>query len=220
MRLVFAYLHGFGSSPKSKKGVQLQSFFKNELNLQLYLPDLNNPSFSKLTYTGSLRALDELDAKYGQDAEWCLIGSSMGGYLSALWSSLHPDRVHKVMLLCPAFSMVERWAPLLGKEALEKWRITGTREFLDHATGLQTPLHYEFFEDSQRYPATPVVPCKTLIIHGKHDESVPIEFSRKYIVGKDNVELKEVEDDHLLAKSVPFIEQECVKFFDLKKSAL
>jgi predicted esterase YcpF (UPF0227 family) len=43
----YAYLHGFASSPLSTKGVQLQRWFQNKLNISLDLPDLNIPSFRK-----------------------------------------------------------------------------------------------------------------------------------------------------------------------------
>jgi len=45
--LRYAYLHGFASSPLSTKGVQLQRWFQNKLNISLELPDLNIPSFRK-----------------------------------------------------------------------------------------------------------------------------------------------------------------------------
>ena len=45
--LRYAYLHGFASSPLSTKGVQLNRWFRDELNVSLDLPDLNIPSFSK-----------------------------------------------------------------------------------------------------------------------------------------------------------------------------
>ena len=45
--LRYAYLHGFGSSSLSTKGVQLHRWFQKELNVSLDLPDLNIPSFRK-----------------------------------------------------------------------------------------------------------------------------------------------------------------------------
>jgi predicted esterase YcpF (UPF0227 family) len=45
--LRYAYLHGFGSSPLSTKGVQLHRWFEKKLNISLDLPDLNIHSFRK-----------------------------------------------------------------------------------------------------------------------------------------------------------------------------
>ena len=50
----------------------------------------------------------------------------MGGYLAARWAQLHPERVERLFLMCPAFNFVEN---LKGKvfgdeEKLKKWVCT------------------------------------------------------------------------------------------------
>lgn len=46
-------------------------------------------------------------APWNTKIKFCLIGSSMGGYLSCRWAQLHPERVESLFLLCPAFHFVE-----------------------------------------------------------------------------------------------------------------
>ncbi len=211
---VYAYIHGFASGPKARKGELLGESFA-ALGHTLLRPDINNPSFSKLTYTGSLARLDEMDTTHRDAAQtWCLIGSSMGGYLSAYWSSRFPERVARLVLLCPGFDLVSRWPKLHGKEKMDRWQHDGFL-MLPDAEGTQTPVHWGFIEDSLRYPTFPIVPCPTLIIHGTRDTVVPIDSSRAYAAQHPHVELLEVDDDHGLIASMPRIWQETQRFFAL-----
>lgn len=211
---VYAYIHGFASGPKARKGEMLGGSFA-ALGHTLLRPDLNNPSFAKLTYTGALARLDQMDVESRTDAQrWCLIGSSMGGYLSAYWSSCFPERVARLVLLCPGFDLVSRWPKMYGADKMARWQHDGDL-MLPDADGVQTPVHWGFIEDSSRYPAFPVVPCPTLIIHGTRDTVVPIESSRLYAAQHPHVQLIEVDDDHGLIASMPLIWKETQRFFAL-----
>ena len=211
----YAYLHGFGSSSCSRKGTCLAPAFQKR-GVSLHLPDLNNPSFSDLTYDGSLEALDELHAATGGEdaAPWRIIGSSMGGYLAARWAELHPSRVNRLLLLCPGFGLVKRWPAMLGPELYEAWRNTGSHLFLD-GEGNPTPVSWRFVENATTHPSTPEVPVETLIIHGVLDEVVPLESSIEYARSRDHVELITVDDDHGLAASLPMIETRGFEFFQI-----
>lgn len=59
----YCYIHGFGSGPKSKKGVILADYMWKQLNgLELLLPDCNHPSFTELTISNALGVIDKMDA--------------------------------------------------------------------------------------------------------------------------------------------------------------
>jgi uncharacterized protein len=217
MPIRHAYLHGFASSSLSKKGVALRRFYA-ERGATLETPDLNAPSFAELSYTGMLDAFDrfdrELDEREGVEAgtaRWRLIGSSMGGYLAARWAQLHPERVDRLLLLCPAFDFVARWPNLIGADNFERWRERG-RFPLPDATGTVVEVHFGLVEDAMTHPARPSVPCPTTIIHGTRDAVVPISSSREYVAGlvpgpgQPELRLVEVDDDHLLTASLPTIE--------------
>jgi uncharacterized protein len=206
-----AYLHGFASSSLSSKGQALRRHYA-ELELELHTPDLNHPSFAELSYTGMLaafdgfdRALDEREGVAPGSTRWRLIGSSMGGFLAARWAQLHPERVERLVLLCPAFDFVERWPSLIGPENFERWRSEG-RFALPDATGTPVEVHFGLVEDAHTHPARPEVGCPTTIVHGTRDTIVPITSSRTYAAEhEDRVRLVEVDDDHLLAASLPTI---------------
>ncbi|MCB9742556.1 MAG: alpha/beta fold hydrolase [Alphaproteobacteria bacterium] len=209
--LRYAYLHGFASSPRAYKGGVLRERLAR-FGVDLELPDLNQPSFSKLTYSGALGAVDALDDDPSR--RWCLIGSSMGGYLAARWAELNPARVHRLVLLCPGFDLPSRWPDMLGEQAMRRWEARGSLPFAD-GEGVLRSLHWGFVTDAAGHPAWPEVPCPTLILHGRRDEVVPIEGSRRYAAERGQVRLIELDDDHGLADSVERIGRAAAEFFGL-----
>lgn len=211
MLIRHAYLHGFASSSLATKAQALRRFY-SERELELHTPDLNAPSFAELTYSAMLarfdafdRELDERDGVEPGTSRWRLIGSSMGGFLAARWAGLHPERVDRLLLLCPAFDFVARWPALIGAQNFERWRDQG-RFALPDATGKLVEVHFGLVEDAMTHPTRPEVPCPTTIIHGTRDTIVPIESSRAYAQAHSaRVRLVEVDDDHLLARSLATI---------------
>lgn len=210
----YAYLHGFASSSQSKKGRALADRLADR-GVDLKVPDLNRPSFNELTYTGMLRGIDELD-EAADDEPWCMIGSSVGGYIAARWTELNPDRVDRLLLLCPGFNMPGRWADILGEPGLDEWREEGTFLFFDAEDSLQ-PVHWELYREARdEHPAYPEAQVPTRIIHGRNDEIVLLEGSRHYAdTYEDRVELVELDDDHKLYDSLNRIHREALDFFDV-----
>jgi pimeloyl-ACP methyl ester carboxylesterase len=210
----YAYLHGFASSSLARKGQYLRLALRNR-GVELLLPDLNAPSFERLTYSSILDAVDRMDARHGGgDSRWRLIGSSMGGYITARWAQLHPDRVDRVVLLCPGFDMARRWSEIVGDEAMLRWEREGSLELPD-AEGAPRPVHWGFVENSRTHPPFPELPCPGLILHGTRDEIVDVEISRAYVRERRHVRLIEVDDDHSLAASMQRIAAEADAFFEL-----
>ncbi|WP_428261595.1 YqiA/YcfP family alpha/beta fold hydrolase [Haliangium sp.] len=214
----YAYLHGFASSPSSHKGMALAEAFAAR-GLGFERPDLNRPSFARLDSVAMLAAVDEMDAVPPGDAtearpRWCLVGSSLGGWLAARWAQLHPERVERLVLLCPGFDLAERWPVLLGPDRMAQWEREGAIPFAD-AGGRLVDLHWGFVEALRSEPGAPEVPCPTLIIHGVHDDSVPIEHSRRYAADRAHVRLLEVDDDHSLAGSLERVVGEVLRAFEI-----
>ncbi len=202
--LRYAYVHGFASSRHSFKGQELRRRLRDRIEVET--PDLNVPSFRALSPAAMLDALDALDRER-DSAGWGLIGSSLGGWLSARWAQLRPDRVRGLLLLCPGFDLPKRWPLLLGPEGMAEWRRKGVRPVPD-ATGALQPLHYDFYRESLRNEPWPAIPphIPTIIVHGRQDEVVPIASSRRYATLHPHVELIEVEDVHSLSSSVNVLE--------------
>jgi len=209
----YAYLHGFASSPRSRKGTLL-AVLMGAHGLTLERPDLARPSFARLTISAALGAMDKLDARTDRDLPWRLVGSSLGGYLAARWAELHPEKVDRLILLCPGFAMASTWPRLVGDEGMRRWREQGALEFPD-ATGRPTPVHWGLVEDLARHPAWPEVPCPTRILHGTRDAVVPFASSEEYAAARPHVSLAALDDEHPLDGSYARLELEVKGFFEL-----
>lgn len=190
-----AYLHGLGSGPQSYKGTLLRERLAPEHVLEL--PDLNRPSLERLDPVAGLDHLARLTAS----GDWCLIGSSYGGWLAALFQARHPERVRRMLLLCPGFGLTERWPSLLGPELMAQWERTG---WLPLERGER--LHHSFLERCRPLDPAPAVTCPTTIVHGRYDDVVPFESSAAYAKLHEHIELVAVDDDHGLTASVDRIE--------------
>ena len=97
------YLHGFASGPSSSKARYFQERLESA-GMPVEVPDLAAGDFEHLTLTGQLGVI-ERSAAAGPVS---LAGSSMGGYLAALYAARHPE-VLRVVLLAPAFDFARRW---------------------------------------------------------------------------------------------------------------
>jgi len=204
----FAYLHGFASGPKATKALALAEAFAQR-DLRLHVPDLNAPDFAHLTVSRSMSVVEELTRDGGP---WNLIGSSMGALTAAFFAAKYPDRVNRVLLLCPAFHLDKLFHESLGPEGILQWEATGAHEFLDGA-GEPAPVNWELFEDLAHYATLPPVLHPTHVIHGTLDSSVPIAFSRRFAETSHLVTLQEIEDDHRMIRSAALVCATALEFF-------
>jgi pimeloyl-ACP methyl ester carboxylesterase len=186
------YLHGFASSPQSRKA----QFFAEKCSQEGFsvdIPDLASGDFEHLTISGQLQIVER--AMDGQPA--ILVGSSLGGYLAALYAARHQE-IQKVILLAPAFGFNDLWTAELGAERLQIWRENGTMPIFHYGEGRELPLAFNLMEDSAQYEAFPDVRQPGLIFHGLDDPLVPIAQSRTFAAGRSNIRLLELRSGHEL----------------------
>ena len=200
------YLHGFASSPASRKAQLFRSRFAEE-GLHVEIPDLEEGSFRNLTITGQLRVIERAAA--GEPVR--LIGSSMGGYLAALYAARYPE-TRRLALMAPAFGFARRWAADLGKLGMEQWRATGTLEVFHYAAGGPAPLGWELMEDALRYEDEPLVKQPALVWHGLGDVVVPPEASRSFVANNPSTRLIEMDSDHELTGVAETIAEQALDF--------
>ena len=190
--IVYLYLHGFASSPKSSKAQYLCDRFA-ELDLHLNVLDLNQNDFTNLTFT---RQIEQTVAALPDGDEAILIGSSFGA-LTCAWVAQSQRQVQKLVLLAPAFGFPQSWHDRLSTTQIALWKESGYLSVYHYGEQRQIPLHYNFLQDAERYPLTGLVRSPdTLIIHGVNDEVVPVEVSREYQRQHDCVKLVELQSDH------------------------
>jgi hypothetical protein len=185
------YLHGFASGPGSSKG----RFFREKfaaLGVQVDQPDLEEGDFEGLTVT---RQLDIVDRYVQLASPEVIIGSSLGGYVAALYAARRPGRF-RLVLLAPGFGFARRWPERLGPQAARQWRERGWMEVYHYGRRENRRIGYGLLEDGVRYEDYPDVRDPALVIHGTRDEVVPVEWSAEFAQGRPNVTLRRVESDH------------------------
>ena len=192
----YVYLHGFASSPRSRKAQDLRDRFA-ALNLTLRIPDLNQNDFTHLTLT---RQIQQVWAGFPPDQPIAIIGSSLGG-LTAAWVGEHCPQVDRLVLLAPAFEFLTHWLPKLGDKLLREWQSGKPLMVYHYGAEQLLPLNYQFVIDCDRYSLAQLQKqIPTLIMHGVHDEVIPIQASRNYAYLRPWVELVEFDSDHALAE--------------------
>jgi pimeloyl-ACP methyl ester carboxylesterase len=201
----YVYLHGFASSPQSRKALAFrEALAANGIDLEI--PDLAENDFEHLTLSAQMnvihRTLDHAPCR--------LIGSSMGGYLASLYASLHPE-VDRLVLMAPAFSFARRWREMQSP-AIARWKDSGWLEVMHYGDKAIRRVHYGLMEDAEALPAFPDFQQPALIFHGVHDTVVPIDFSRSYAMSHSNVRLRELDSDHELLNVLDAITTEAMPY--------
>jgi len=203
----FVYLHGFASSPQSRKAQAFRDALAAN-GVPLEVPDLAEGDFAHLTVSRQLRVIENTLS----GAPCRLVGSSMGGYLAAIYAAAHPE-VDRLVLLAPAFGFVSRWHEMRGSRAIAEWKETGWLDVLHYGDRAVRRVHYGLLEDAANFPPFPDFRQPALIFHGTHDKVVPIDLSRTFAASHLSAELRELNSDHelldvldaILNESLPYL---------------
>ncbi|MCX6036102.1 MAG: alpha/beta hydrolase [Chloroflexi bacterium] len=91
-RIVFIHGSG-GDKSQTYKACILRGLFPGMLT-----PDFDGELPERMT---------QLRAILGNETDWTLIGSSLGGLMAALFATKHPGQVRKLVLLAPALTFPE-----------------------------------------------------------------------------------------------------------------
>jgi hypothetical protein len=200
------YLHGFASGPASKKA----QFFKRkfaERGIETLIPDLAAGSFESLTLSGQLRVAGQSAA--GRPV--AVIGSSMGGYLAALYAANHPETTRAVCL-APAFDFANRWRTRIGEEAFRAWRQTGWLPVFHYGENRETRVGYQLYEDSLIFDPYPKLTQPVLVFHGRNDDIVPVDVSEEFARRTPQARLHVVDSGHELIDVLEFMWEETWRF--------
>jgi pimeloyl-ACP methyl ester carboxylesterase len=206
---VLLYLHGFASGPSSHKARVLSERFR-AMGVHLEVPDLTPGAdgFERSTPSSMLAVAEARLAS--APPPHALVGSSLGGYLSAVAASRDPS-IERLVLLAPAFRQFDRWRARLTETELEDWRAHG-RETMHYASNRTRRIGWGFFEDARGFPPFPEVRVPTLCIAGTRDETVPIADVEAFVARTPTARLVAVDDGHELAASLDRIFDEARAF--------
>jgi pimeloyl-ACP methyl ester carboxylesterase len=200
------YLHGFASSPASSKARHFRERLE-AAGAAVIVPDLAAGDFANLTLSGQLELLERVVDGRPVD----LVGSSMGGYLAALFAARHA-LVRRLVLLAPAFRFHQRWQERLGAAEIDRWRREDSLKVFHYGEGRIRSLRYGLMRDSAQYEAFPEVSQPVLIFHGEHDDIVPVASSIEFAARHPNATLEVVDSGHDLLNVLPRIADKSVEF--------
>lgn len=167
--------------------------------IRLEIPAMDEGDFEHLTISGQLGVLESLIG--GEPVR--LTGSSMGGYLAALYASKYGN-VDRLVMMAPAFGFAQRWK--------EKVIEGADLEVFHYGDKVNRRVHYGLIADSVQYPANPDFSRPALIFHGVHDDVVPVGCSRDFAASHPSVRLVELKSDHELLDVLPRIIREALDF--------
>ena len=166
----------YGGSRQSKSGGQ----------------DMLNMSV-KTEFTDLTQVMEKLSSETFVDkSKMSLFGASQGGVVASLYAAAYPDRVHKLLLIFPAF--------VLFDDAKETYRELGSPDFdqlPDSLTHHNTTLGKIYLIDAldiDIQAGQTKITAPTLIIHGTDDSVVPYQYAVEASQTIPNAELVTVED--------------------------
>ena len=207
----FIYLHGFASSPRSKKAVFFSERLE-QLGHAVDVLDLEEGDFRGLTITRQLAVVRGAIAR--TPGELALIGSSMGGYL-ALLAAAEESRVRQLMVMAPAVDMRSQWAVRYGAEKLAAWKAAGAAPTFHHAFGEERLIGYGLYEDLGRHDPAPAARVPTLAFMGRRDETVAPAAVEYWASRNASVHLRWLDSGHELIDQLDTMWSETAAFFGL-----
>jgi uncharacterized protein len=208
----FLYLHGFASGPDSAKARVLAAHY-TQRGIELTRLDLRQPSMPHLRLS---KMIEHVRGSIGGPRDRAVVFGSSLGALTACRAAEDDARICALVLLAPAFRMIERWRERIGEEAWAEWQRAGFLETIDYAHGGMAKVDFGFAEDAGLVDAAgdgwPDVRVPVLIVHGVNDDVVSIDLARDWARGKRHVRLVEVADGHELGASHDRIVAEADRF--------
>lgn len=186
------YLHGFASSPRSRKA----RFFAEKLSsagVRVEIPALDEGNFPGLTITRQLQVISQTAG----NEPLVLIGSSLGGYLAALYAARH-ENVRRVLLLAPAFRFHHLWTTGMDTRNFNRWRENGSMPIFHYGEGREMTIGYQLIEDAAGYAPWPDFSQPALIFHGTQDPHVPVEYAAEFVRNHPNARLIRMNSGHEL----------------------
>lgn len=112
-----------------------------------------------------------------------IVGNSLGGWLAWLVAQEH-QTVEELILIAPAFNMMDVRASQIPAERRERWQATGSMPWDDEPMHRDAPIPWQWVEDSrvlwERRHTRPRR-VKTTILHGLQDTVIRPEGSWAFV---------------------------------------
>ena len=181
------YVHGFASHQRGEKALYFGERFVAKgsayLTFDLRGHGASSGTMQELTVS---RAIEDLDVVLkwvrARFARCIVIGSSLGGQVSAWAAARHPEMITANILIAPAFQFYENRKRDLDREGLARLREEGTLTIRNE--WVTVTIGRGLVDDAARYSMEELLPSyrtPTLVFHGTEDTSVPLEDSIGFV---------------------------------------
>jgi len=184
---VIVYVHGFASHQRGEKALYFGERFVARgdayLTFDLRGHGASSGTMQELTIS---RAIEDLEVVLGwaraRFARCIVIGSSLGGQISAWTAARHPEMIAANVLIAPAFGFYQNRQRDLGRGGLAQLRSEGTITIRNQWVAVT--IGRGLVEDAARYSIDDLLASyhtPTLVFHGTEDPSVALEGSLDFV---------------------------------------
>ena len=183
---VGVFLHGLLSDAEGDKSMTLwneaEQNNRSWIRFDMRAHGQSDGIFDEFTIS---RALEDTKAVLGlfPNRPKFLVGSSMGGWVAAQLATDDTLNIVGAVLIAPAFSFMEQLLHDLEPDQQDQWKNQGFWTFDGDGIENGFALSYDAMVDSRQYDllGQPVeFGCPIRILHGKLDDVVPAQQSRKF----------------------------------------
>jgi pimeloyl-ACP methyl ester carboxylesterase len=219
---VGVFVHGFRSHCGGEKSLALARHAADRgypwLRVDLGGHGASGGEFSRFRLSALLADLEAVLDFLGERPV-VLVGSSMGGWLSALAALRRPEQVAGLLLIAPAFNFIQNRFGALPADMLARWEQQGAWTFDDPYGGDPIALEHGIVADAADHDVlepAPRLACPVRILHGERDEVVPVSVSREFVARAraPSITLTVVPDgDHRLGAAIPLMAAAVDEFF-------
>lgn len=203
------YLHGFASSPLSRKAQYLRAVLERA-GLELEIPDLNVPSFEHMTITAMVDAALETIG----DGPCTLWGSSLGGFVAANVARKRPQAIERLLLLAPAMEFPTAFPPRV-QEAVKLWEAGGSWPVFHHKAKAEVPMGPELYRDCANWQPMPRVSQPVWVLGASYDGVIPRSTIERWAALHPQAQLEWIDATHEMIEDLPGVALKCCRALGL-----
>lgn len=170
--LLVIYLHGatFHQDQGMSAGIFQGAFARLAQELEARQAVYICPEYRGNSWMSAAAESDLLDILHQAKEQYepqktILMGGSMGGTSTLIFATKHPELLDGAFALCPATDVAEMFPRFPG-------------HFVEAYGGSPEEIPDEFRSRSSRYHAQNLVQLPLSIVHGTHDETIPLHHAR------------------------------------------
>eukprot|EP00210_Caulerpa_lentillifera_P002689 g2569.t1 len=206
-RLLYTYVHGFTHTTDCIVGTEFQKRLKpHGIDVEI-IDAMGGCSRFDCSVSSGVAALEAIYEKRRKPLH--LIGASMGGLISLIYTSKHPENVVHLVLLNPVTNVESIWPNIVSvfhpeapaDETMKKWKEEGQLMFQGIQMTEPKPVSYNYVVDSLTYPTYPLVEMPVLLLVGVKDFVIPLAIHqewKKLQKDPEKVTLVELDEGHMI----------------------